>query len=792
MTSIEVAITPSGAPGSFRVEVVASAAGEASIAAVRLDANGLLARRGLLQQAVLASTVPSRRVLPETEVLLRKAGEELFAALLGTGEVAGRYRAASALAAAAGEALQVVLRIDTPELAGLPWEAMYDQAAGAYVCRQNQLVRHVPVASVPARLHVEPPLRILGVISSPRGLRPLDVERERDLLGRALAGLTGRGQAELCWAPSATWAELQDVLLDGGWHVLHFIGHGDFDGARDEGVLALEDEGGRTDMVPAHRLVDLLRLGRPMPRLAVLNSCSGATAGTGDLFSGTAAALVRGGVAAVAAMQFAISDSAAAAFAHGFYAAIARGRGVDDAVSSGRVAILGTADQTLEWLTPVLYLCGSGHDTRLFALPASAASRSRDDAHSQCGRISISGGAGGAPEHAEVNRARAARILDDAERAAQQITRLDLKARALARVAVAVTVFDPERAARLGADAERAAQSGSDVTLANSALADIAGVLAATDPDHAERIARSAASKGAREERLEPVATMLAATDPDRAERIAQSITENDRKARVLAHIAAAVARTDPGRAARLSSDAEDAARSLLDIFSARVLADIAAILVAGDPDRAARLGADAEHVAHSITDDLSRAWAQADMAATLADTDPDRAARLGADVEGAPRSVHSDMMEHFRAEVVASLAAADPDRAERVARSITSDLRKPRALADVAEVLAATDPDRAERVACSIADEGWRGWALARVASVLAATYPDRASRLSADAEHLAQLSTDEGVRGWALAKVVEVLAVADPDRAERVARSITSEGWKARTLVELAEAWG
>ena len=67
------------------------------------------------------------------------------------------------------------------------------------------------------------------------------------------------------------------------------------------------------------------------------------------------------------AMQFEISDPAAAAFARGFYAAIARGRGIDDAVSSGQVAILGLSDRTLEWVTPVLYL--RGHDTRLFTLP---------------------------------------------------------------------------------------------------------------------------------------------------------------------------------------------------------------------------------------------------------------------------------------------------------------------------------------------------------------------------------------------------------------------------------------
>lgn len=114
--------------------------------------------------------------------------------------------------------------------------------------------------------------------------------------------------------------------------------------------------------------MDLLRQARPMPRLVLLNSCAGAAIGGADLFSGTAAALVRGGVNAVAAMQYAISDLAAIAFSRGFYSAIARGRAVDDAVSSGRVAIIGLSGRNLEWVTPVLYL--RGRDSHLFTMPA--------------------------------------------------------------------------------------------------------------------------------------------------------------------------------------------------------------------------------------------------------------------------------------------------------------------------------------------------------------------------------------------------------------------------------------
>jgi CHAT domain len=324
---VEVAVGSGGAPGKFRVEVVRSPAGEAS-AEVSLNADTLLAGRAQFQQTLLVSGVATRQVLTEAERSVRETGQALFAALLGTGEVAGRYRASAALAEERDEELRIVLRLEAAALAGLPWEAMYDLGTGGYVCRQHQLVRHIPVAAVPPPVAVRLPLRVLAVVSAPRGLAVLDSGREREQLTRALAGLARQGLAELSWAPSATWGGLHEMLLAGPWHVLHFIGHGDFDPERDEGVLALVREDGRADLVEASRFADLLRQARPMPRLAVLNSCSGAATSQGDLFSGTAAALARSGVAAVTAMQYAISDAAAVAFARGFYTALAHGREV--------------------------------------------------------------------------------------------------------------------------------------------------------------------------------------------------------------------------------------------------------------------------------------------------------------------------------------------------------------------------------------------------------------------------------------------------------------------------------
>ncbi|MEX5258102.1 CHAT domain-containing protein [Kocuria arenosa] len=365
MSVLKVSIDRSGAAGRYDVEIVQSPVGEAT-ATVSLDSDRLLQEREGWQQAVLLSSIGTRRIVSQLETVVREVGQELFEAVFGDPAMAARYRSSVDYAADHGESLQVILRISAPELTSLPWEAMYDPHAGTYICRVEPLVRHVPVASAPRPLRVQYPVRILGITASPRGLPALDVEAEEEHLTRALEEQVGQGRVEVHWIRNATWDSIHDRLLSEPWHVMHFIGHGDFDAEGDEGVLALENSSGRAHYVEAGRFADLLHEASPMPKLMVLNSCKSGQAGSTDLFSGTASALVRGGVNAVVAMQFEITDPAAAAFARGFYSAIAAGRPVDQAVRSGRVSILGLNGHTLEWATPVLYV--RGQDTRLFTI----------------------------------------------------------------------------------------------------------------------------------------------------------------------------------------------------------------------------------------------------------------------------------------------------------------------------------------------------------------------------------------------------------------------------------------
>lgn len=365
---LELDVSRADTPGRYNVAVIDSPTGEAS-GTFDLNPSDIIDNLDILQQTLLASSVPTRALVSDKEEGVRRIGHRLFNALFAEPAVVGIYRAACAVAAERGETLRVVLRVSDSELAALPWESMFDQAAGSYVCRREPLVRYVPVASSPPPLKVQLPLRILALIASPRGRIPLDIEKEKENLTSALARQIENGSVVIEWVEHTTWTALQDTLLADSWHVVHFIGHGDFDIERDEGVLAFEDEAGHVHRVTANIFVDLLREAQPMPRLVVLNACESSATGRADLFAGTAASLVRGGVSAVAAMQFEISDDAAIAFCRGFYTAVGRGRGIDEAVRSGRVAILGLADGTLEWITPTLYL--RGRDTHLFTVTAS-------------------------------------------------------------------------------------------------------------------------------------------------------------------------------------------------------------------------------------------------------------------------------------------------------------------------------------------------------------------------------------------------------------------------------------
>ncbi len=312
-----------------------------------------------------------RRVdAPELQAA-KEFGGKLFGAIF-SGEMIAQLRGSMEQASDKERGLRIRLRLtDVPALADLPWEFLYDANQNHFLTTSSEtpVVRFLDLPQRIAPLRVALPLRVLVMIASPRNLKRLDTEGEWDRLQESLADLLRGGQIRLERLPAATLDALRLRARGAPFHVFHFIGHGGFDEAAQDGVLQFEDETGMSYPVRGELLGMQLHDHRSL-RLAVLNACEGARSSRQDPFSGVAQSLLQQRVPAVIAMQFEISDAAAKVFASEFYRAVAEGNPVDAAVCESRKALF-KEEFGQEWATPVLYM--RSQEGQLFELQAVAA-----------------------------------------------------------------------------------------------------------------------------------------------------------------------------------------------------------------------------------------------------------------------------------------------------------------------------------------------------------------------------------------------------------------------------------
>ena len=304
---------------------------------------------------------------------LRNAGAEMFGALF-SGPLFRTYTKASALAKARGHTLRLQINTQIPALVAVAWEYLYDRDLERWLALDGQLslVRSLPVAGSDP-LPVQGNLRVLVMIAAPSDLPALDSEHE----WRNLQTVAASAAIELIRI-DPTYAALQAALRQAP-HVFHFIGHGALpsaneagrpatpqrhfstvpnpvrDAAQQEGRLALCDQHGQSVAMPASSLATLLGNCQSL-RLALLNTCQGATPGAASAFAGVAQKLIQQGTPAVIAMQAPIGDDHAIRFSQEFYRALADGYGVEAAVGEGRKRINEVA---ATWGIPTLYFQGS-------------------------------------------------------------------------------------------------------------------------------------------------------------------------------------------------------------------------------------------------------------------------------------------------------------------------------------------------------------------------------------------------------------------------------------------------
>ncbi|HSY50290.1 MAG TPA: CHAT domain-containing protein [Thermoanaerobaculia bacterium] len=156
----------------------------------------------------------------------------------------------------------------------------------------------------------------LGANSS---TEPLELEREVHKIQVNLKLARERDHLEFIQEWAVTIDTLTQALLDESPNIVHFSGHGQ------ESGIVLQDEMGEPRVVSADALAGLFQLFRDTVRCVVLSSC----------FSEHQARAIRLHIPYVIGMSAEVPDSAAIAFATGFYQAIGAGREIPFAFELG-------------------------------------------------------------------------------------------------------------------------------------------------------------------------------------------------------------------------------------------------------------------------------------------------------------------------------------------------------------------------------------------------------------------------------------------------------------------------
>ncbi|MFN8447942.1 MAG: CHAT domain-containing protein [Anaerolineae bacterium] len=346
--AIEISALPDG---KYRIEVQ-SPVGEASVdAASRFTPEELAS---YLQIFSREKRVPRQEELNAA----RDFGQRLFNFVFhASSDISSAYFA-SLRDAGTSDGLRIRLTVDKAgALSGLPWEFLRDPV-NDYLA----LSRRTPIVRHPQQLNSRPPatislpLRVLVMISAPQDFPALDVEGEWTRLQEATAPLRERGLLQLDRLEAATLIALQRRLRAEDYHVLHYVGHSDYDPASQQGLLVFENERdpGKGQIISGTALSREIAEESTV-RLVVLNSCHSASRPPADALAGIASSIVTRGIPAVVAMQFAITDGAAKAFAEEFYRTISDLMPLDAAMSEARRAIANRVGNS-EWATPVLFM----------------------------------------------------------------------------------------------------------------------------------------------------------------------------------------------------------------------------------------------------------------------------------------------------------------------------------------------------------------------------------------------------------------------------------------------------
>jgi tetratricopeptide (TPR) repeat protein len=283
-------------------------------------------------------------------------------------------------------------------LLALPWELLHNGDGFLFQGgRPTRVRRRLPNKRTRPVPVVAPPIRVLLISARPEDDACAYLDHRASALPLVAATEELGEVLRLSLLHPATYPALEAELARAQqagepYHVVHFDGHGVYDRRVGLGGLCFEDPsdshkltGRRHQTVYTNQLGPLLNNYR-IP-LVLLEACQSAQAEAGA--ESVASELLQKGVASVVAMSHSVLVETARRFVAAFYAELARGQRVGQAMLAGQRALhsdpsrgqrYGIGELTLaDWFVPVLYQ--EKDDPQLFT--ATPAPQTREDLRSR-------------------------------------------------------------------------------------------------------------------------------------------------------------------------------------------------------------------------------------------------------------------------------------------------------------------------------------------------------------------------------------------------------------------------
>jgi hypothetical protein len=264
---------------------------------------------------------------------------------LFTGSIADQFEEAMKyLPAETG--LRIMLEID-PKYAVYPWEAMSKDGTPMSIDKYTLIVRVFSGSNRYVNLE-DNPLTILIIASNVVGLPHVDSESEIDTITKVLE--KAKDPIDLDKVNIATKENIEEKIKNKFYHIIHYIGHGDF--KDDKGYLALRNKKGRLDKANEEDINHIF-LNEESIGLMVFNACH--TAEISNRFTGLVPKLIKR-VPAIVSMRDRISNDAAGAFARGFYLNLL-GKKIEETIQETRQSMFN--DEICEprdFTIPILFL----------------------------------------------------------------------------------------------------------------------------------------------------------------------------------------------------------------------------------------------------------------------------------------------------------------------------------------------------------------------------------------------------------------------------------------------------